>query len=240
MFGTLKENVLNKLEETYTNKGEKDFKKEFYSFIKVIRENKNLKEFYEVYDLFTQVNFNNEEVAKEFVEESIKYLKTFNKTDFALLEQIIESREKKPLYPESIEYKLDQLVFNENINLQDKAVYKVNLIKQIVNKENEKIQYKQTLDTLYTRINENVSKLNEDQTKVLDLFIENDTKKINDYYHNLINETTELVDKKVIQTENVDIAKKLLEVKVRLNNLKSEIPSVAEIDKIITLKESFN
>lgn len=240
MFGILKENVLTKLEETYANKGEKDFKKEFYSFIKVIKENKNLKEFYEVYDLFKQVNFNNEETAKEFVEESIKYLKSFNKTDFALLEQILESRDKKPLYPESIEYKLDQLVFNENINLHDKAVHKVNLIKQIVNRENQKVEYKQTLDKLYTRINENVSKLNEDQAKVLDLFIENDSKKINNFYQNLINETAELVDKKVIQTENVDVAKKLLEVKVRLNNLKSETPTVAEIDKIIALKESFN
>jgi len=240
MFGILKENVLNKLEETYANKGEKDFKKEFYSFIKVIKENKNLKEFYEVYDLFKQVNFNNDDTAKEFVEESIKYLKSFNNTNFALLEQILESRDKKPLHPESIEYKLDQLVFNENINLQTKAVCKVNLIKQIVNKENQKVEYKQTLEKLYTRINENVSKLNEYQVKVLDLFIENDTNKINNFYYNLINETTELVDTKIIKTENVDVAKKLLEVKVRLYNLKYETPTVAEIEKIISLKESFN
>jgi hypothetical protein len=240
MFGILKENVLNKLEETYTNKGEKEFKKEFYSFIKLIKENKNLKEFYEVYDLFKQVNFNSEETAKEFIEESVKYLKSFNKNDFALLEKILESRERKPLYPETIEYKLDQLVFNENINLQDRAIFKVNLIKQIVNKDNQKVDYKQTIDTLYTKINENVSKLNEDQAKVLDLFIENDNKKINNYYQNLINETAELVDQKVIKTENVDVAKKLLEVKVRLNNLKSEVPTVSEIEKIISLKESFS
>jgi hypothetical protein len=240
MFGILKENVLNKLEETYANKGEKEFKKDFYSFIKIIKENKNLKEFYDVYDLFKQVNFIDELTAKEFIEESVKYLKGFNKNNFTLLEQILESRERKTLNPDSIEYKLDQLVFNENISLQDKAIFKVNLIKQIVNKNNQKTDQKQTIDKLYTKINESVSKLNEEQTKVLDLFIENDNKKINGYYQNLITETTELVDQKIIKSDNVDIAKKLLEVKVKLNNLKSETPSVSEIEKIISLKESFS
>jgi hypothetical protein len=240
MFGVLKENVLNKLEETYTNKGEKEFKKDFYSFIKVIKENKNLKEFYEVYDLFKQVNFLDEQTAKEFIEESVKYLKGFNKNNFGLLEQILGAKEKKTLNPDSVEYKLDQLVFNENINLQDKVVIKVNLMKQIVNKNNEKIDYQQTINQLYSKINENVSKLNETQTKVLDLFIENDNKKINEYYQNLITETTELVDQKVIKSDNVDVAKRLLEVKIKLNNLKSETPSVSEIEKIVSLKESFS
>jgi hypothetical protein len=240
MFGVLKENVLNKLEETYANKGEKEFKKDFYSFIKVIKENKNLKEFYEVYDLFKQVNFLDEQTAKEFIEESVKYLKGFNKNNFGLLEQILGGKEKKTLNPDSVEYKLDQLVFNENINLQDKVVIKVNLMKQIVNKNNEKIDYQQTINQLYSKINENVSKLNETQTKVLDLFIENDNKKINEYYQNLITETTELVDQKVIKSDNVDVAKRLLEVKIKLNNLKSETPSVSEIEKIVSLKESFS
>ena len=240
MFGILKENVLNKLEETYANKGEKDFKKEFYSFIKIIKENKDLKEFYEVYDLFKQVNFTDEDTAKEFVEESIKYLKTFNKGNFKLLEQILESKLEKQLHPNSIEYKLDQLVFNENINLQDKAIYKVNLIKQIVNKDKQTTDYKETIGKLYSNINETVSKLNENQTKVLDLFIENDMSKINHYYKNLIEETTELIDKNIVKCENLDVAKKLLEVKVRLYGLKTETPTITEIEKIISLKESFN
>ena len=93
---------------------------------------------------------------------------------------------------------------------------------------------------VFSLINENVSKLNETQTKVLDLFIENDNKKINEYYQNLITETTELVDQKVIKSDNVDVAKRLLEVKIKLNNLKSETPSVSEIEKIVSLKESFS
>ena len=37
----------------------------------------------------------------------------------------------------------------------------------------------------------------------------------------------------------MDVIKKLIEVKKRLDNLKSESPSIAEIEKIIALKESF-
>ena len=112
MFGILKENVLNKLEKTYNNNGESEFKKEFNQYIKTIKENKDLKEFYEVYDLFNQVNFDNEAVAKEFVDESINYLKQFNSDSIKNLQSMLESEEKlNPLHTESIEYKLDQLVF---------------------------------------------------------------------------------------------------------------------------------
>ena len=36
------------------------------------------------------------------------------------------------------------------------------------------------------------------------------------------------------------VIKKLIEVKKRLDDLKNETPSISEIEKIITLKESFN
>jgi len=117
MFGILKENVLNKLEKTYNDNGETVFKKEFNHYIKTIKENKDLKEFYDVYDLFNQVNFDDEAIAKEFVDESINYLKQFNPDVVKLLEGMLSSEEKlNPLYEESIEYKLDQLVFNENLS----------------------------------------------------------------------------------------------------------------------------
>ena len=98
--------------------------------LKTIKENKDLKEFYEVYDLFNQVNFDDESIAKEFVDESINYLKQFNLDTVKLLESMLASEDKlNSLHEESIEYKLDQLVFNENLDLKDKAIFKVKLIK---------------------------------------------------------------------------------------------------------------
>jgi hypothetical protein len=238
MFGTIKENILNKLEKTYTEGGETVFKKEFNNYIKTIKENKDLKEFYEVYDLFKQVNFDDTDVAKEFVEESVSYLKTFDKTQIDKLSGLVNSIEG--INENSIEYKLDQIVFNENISLKDKAQIKVDLIKKITKKENIQISYKESFDTLHSKINENVSKLNEEQTKALELFIENNTEKIDGFYKDLITSTESIVENKIIESESLDVIKTLVEVKKRLNILKNEKPNIIEIEKIISLKESFN
>jgi len=241
MFGILKENVLNKLEKTYNDNGETVFKKEFNHYIKTIKENKDLKEFYDVYDLFNQVNFDDEAIAKEFVDESINYLKQFNPDVVKLLEGMLSSEEKlNPLYEESIEYKLDQLVFNENLSLKDKATFKVKLTKQITNRSTEKINHEEAFNTLHDKINENVSKLNENQIEILNLFIENDSQKINDYYTNLINEVTDIVENNIVATDNGEVIKRLVEVKKKLNTLKTQKPNIDEVEKIISLKESFS
>jgi hypothetical protein len=237
MFGTIKENILNRLEKTYTEGGESVFKKEFNRYIRTIKENKDLKEFYEVYDLFKQVNFEDTDVAKEFIEESVSYLKTFDKNQIDKLSVLVETIES--INENSIDYKLDQIVFNENISLKNKAQIKVDLIRQITKKENTKISYKESFDTLHNKINESVSKLNEEQTIALELFIENDSEKINTFYNELIASTESIVENKIIDSENSEVIKKLVEVKKRLNTLKVEKPSIIEIEKIISLKESF-
>jgi hypothetical protein len=238
MFGTLKENILSKLEKTYTENGENVFKKEFNRYIETIKESKDLKEFYEVYDLFKQVNFDDKDVAKEFIEESISYLKTFDKNQINKLTVLVDKIEK--INENTIEYKLDQIIFNENISLNTKAQIKVDLIKQITKKDNLEINYKESFDTLHNKINESVSKLNEEQTKALELFIENDSEKIKSFYDELINETQNIVENKIIESENLDVIKKLVEVKKRLSTLKNEKVNINEIEKILALKESLN
>jgi hypothetical protein len=238
MFGAINESVLNNLEKIYLDKGEKVFKLEFNKYIKTIKENKDLKEFYEVYDLFKQVNFDDESIAKEFVEESINYLKSFDKTQITKLNYIEESVLTNNEM--SIEYKLDQLIFNEGINLKDKATLKVKLIKQITKKDEMAIDYKSKFKVLHEKINENVIKLNETESKILELFVENDNEKINNFYLNLINEASEIVENKILRADDSVVIKKLVEVKHKLNDLKNKKPSIQEIENITILKESFN
>ena len=238
MFGAINESVLNNLEKIYLDKGEKVFKLEFNKYIKTIKENKDLKEFYEVYDLFKQVNFDDESIAKEFVEESINYLKSFDKTQITKLNYIEESVLTNN--EASIGYKLDQLIFNEGINLKDKATLKVKLIKQITKKDEMAIDYKSKFKVLHEKINENVIKLNETESKILELFVENDNEKINNFYLNLINEVSEIVENKILRAEDSVVIKKLVEVKHKLNDLKNKKPSIQEIENITILKESFN
>lgn len=237
MFGTIKESILNKLEKTYTESGENVFKKEFNRYIQTIKENKDLKEFYEVYDLFKQINFDDAEVAKAFVEESVNYLKMFDKNQIDKLSVLVDTIEN--INENTLYYKLDQIVFNENLSLKDKAQLKVNLIRQITKKDNSEINYKESFDTLHNKINENISKLNEEQTKILELFIENDSEKINKFYTELITSTESIVENNIVNSESSEVIKKLVEVKKRLNTLKTEKPNIEEIEKLISLKESF-
>ncbi len=238
MFGTIKENILNKLEKTYAESGENVFKKEFNRYVKTIKENRDLKEFHEVYDLFKQVNFDDYDVAREFIEESVSYLKSFDKSQIDKLVPLVNTIEK--INENSVEYKLDQIVFNENISLNEKAKLKVGLIKQITKKNDTEINYKESFGILQNKINENVSKLNEDQTKILELFIENDSEKINAFYSELIDITESIVGDKILESDNIDVIKKLVEVKKRLFTLKKQKPDITEIEKIVELKKGLN
>lgn len=237
MFGTIKENILNKLEKTYTESGDSVFKKEFNHYIQTIKENKDLKEFYDIYDLFKQINFDDIDVAKEFVEESVNYLKSFDKNQIDKLTVLVDKIEN--INENTIDYKLDQIIFNENLSLKDKAQLKVDLIRQITKKDNLEVNYKESFDTLHNKINENISKLNEEQTQILELFVENNVEKINNFYTELINSTESLVENKILESDDSNVIKKLVEVKKRLTTLKTEKPNIEEVEKIISLKESF-
>jgi len=240
MFGLLKENILNRLEETYLIEGnETNFKVEFNKFMNVVKNDKDLKNLYEMYISYNDVTFDDYDIAKEFVNESIDFLKKVDKKSISKLENLIGDYEFKKLKTESIEFKLDQLVFNENLSVKDKFLYKANLIKQLTQGDKPIGNFTENFNVLTNELNENISKLNEVESEVLNLFVENDLSKIKNYYQNLINETTDLVEDKILVTENIETMKRLVEVKRRLKTLKGEEPTIDQVGIIIELKNSF-
>jgi hypothetical protein len=236
MFGTIKENILTNLEKTHNESGVNEFKKEFNVFLKTIVENEDLKEIYNTYDLFNQVNFSDKEIAREYVEESLVYLKSFDKNSLNPLKKLVT--ELKNINKNTIEYKLDQLIFNENLSIKDKAKYKVDLVNLITNKSNVTNNLKESFNQLHDNIVNKVQKLDTEQTKVLDLFIENDSNKIGGYYTELIESTQTIVENLIVESEDTIVIKKLIEVKKRLVNLSNQTPNISEIEKVLELKQS--
>ena len=116
MFGQLKESVLTNLEKEYAQNGETKFKKQFAKYVKVLKENKSLKEFNEIYDLLNNMRFDNELVAKEFVEESINHLKKLNLSETDELKSLVENVVS---IDGTINHSIDELVFNEKITILD-------------------------------------------------------------------------------------------------------------------------
>jgi len=236
MFGLLKENILNNLEQVYVEKGEKSFKKQFHTFISTIKESKDLKKFYNVYDLLNEVEFNDFETAKEFVQESLSYLNNLDKSTLSLIEGFATTKTDLP--KDSKEFYLDQLVFNENISLKDKVEYKINLTRSLV-KEAIKINFNEYITEAEVKLNDKLTNLTEEQIKVVNLLAENDSKNINDYYGSLINETQSLIDDKIIESNNkTELITKLVEAKKKLKSLSGE-PSLNNIELILDLKTNF-
>lgn len=233
MFGLIKENILDKLDNLYKNENEIVFKKEFNKYIKTLKENKNIKKFYEIYDSLNTIKLDDKDVAKEFVEEAITTLKSIDRKDLNKLTLSIGNL--KNIDKNSIEYKLDQLVFNENISLSNKVKFKSDLINEVLNKN---IKTTEKFNIEESKINEVINSLNEDKKIVLELFLEKDDNKITDFYHQLLTDTSTLVENKILESENSEVVKKLIEVKKRLIQLKNQTPNISEIEDVIELKNS--
>lgn len=236
MFGQLKESILSNLEKTYNDNGENDFKKSFTKYVKVLKENNTLREFNEVYDLLNTMRFEDEVVAKEFVEESIAHLKSF---DLSVVDKLKSLTENIVSIEGTVNESIDQLVFNKKLSLVDKVTHKTNLIKNLVRAEKSVESLTESIDKINNSLTDKISKLNEEQVKVLNLFAENDQSSINDYYTTLVESTQTMVEETINKTDDILIIKKLLEVRVKLNEMKNEKPTLEVIDGIIDLKKSF-
>jgi hypothetical protein len=236
MFGQLKESILSDLEKTYQEKGEKDFKKSFAKYVKVLKENNVLREFNEVYNLLNTMKFENEEIAKEFVEESIIHLKSFDLTKVDALKSLTEN---VTIVNNTINESIDQLIFNKKISLVDKIKHKTNLVKHLTRVDENVVSLKESIDKINESLADKISKLNEEQVKVLNLFAENDESAINEYYTTLIESTQGMVEETINKADDIIVVKKLLEVRSKLNEMKNQKPSLDVIDNVLDLKKSF-
>lgn len=236
MFGQLKESILSNLEKTYKDNGEKDFKKSFAKYVKVLKENNTLREFNEVYDLLNTMKFEDEVIAKEFVEESITHLKSF---DLSAVDKLKGLTEDTVSIEGTVNESIDQLVFNKKLSLVDKVTHKTNLVKHLVRTEKSIESLTESIDKINNSLAEKISKLNEEQVKVLNLFAENDESSINSYYTSLVESTQSMVEDTINKADDIIVVKKLLEVRTKLNEMKNEKPTLETIDSIIDLKKSF-
>jgi hypothetical protein len=202
----------------------------------VLKENNVLREFNEVYNLLNTMRFENEDIAKEFVEESITHLKSFDLTKIDALKTLTENI---VIVNNVISESIDQLVFNKKLSLVDKVKHKTNLVKNLTRVDENIVSIKESKDKINESLADKISKLNEEQVKVLNLFAENDESIINNYYTTLIESTQNMVEKTINKADDIIVVKKLLEVRSKLNEMKNQKPSLDVIDTVLDLKKSF-
>jgi hypothetical protein len=143
------------------------------------------------------------------------------------------------MFNNTINESIDQLIFNKKISLVDKIKHKTNLIKHLTRVDENVLSLKESIDKINESLADKISKLNEEQVKVLNLFAENDESAINKYYTTLIESTQSVVEETINKADDIIIVKKLLEVRSKLNEMKNQKPSLDVIDNVLDLKKSF-
>jgi hypothetical protein len=238
MFGQLRENILLNLESS--KKSPAELKAKFASFTTTLKESKELYTLYQIYEMVETAKFENQAIAKEFLDECLNRCevvkdKMRGKDGFAPLRPLAEGQTAK-LSP--ITKALDAILF-ENLNTKEKYDQKAALIKSLTDKT-QKPDFKEMITTLDKKVTTQVGKLTTEQKEALEVFMENDQAKQQKYFTTLVESTIEAVEEKILATESVETNRKLIEVKKRLQQLKSQSPNIEAVDSILELKADLN
>ncbi len=247
-FGHIKDTFHNILSESILTKNGEG-KKIFKEYIKVLKEDSNLKREYLIYKNLTTKKFNSESDAKDYIKENINLLKSNNPSKgLKKLNTILGSRdiikENEEIYshintlrntkktPNSLEKIQKSINFFKERMLKEEIVVETEyettgvppsiLTKLAVNKFNSK----------YENITE------EEKNIIKNVLNGNDGDK-KETYINLKNECVDIIDSRLNENSDLDLKDKLLKVKDKLLRMtfnKETFPT--DIDNIYNLKNS--
>lgn len=214
-FGIIYNVFEQNIADVYQDKDKKMIIKEGFNLIK---NNSILNEQFKIYDMFEKID--NVENAKEFVNEAVSLIKHFDKQEVKenneklinfikknKLDEYVEIPEETENLYEAIEYiilnekKLDNI--NDFIKAQNVIVEHIQNDKKTINENEEKItfeDFKNNLEKQEEELNENI---NEDEKKLLDMFVNPKTNK-KAVFENYKKQTLEKINDMLQTSENED------------------------------------
>ena len=188
-FGIIYNVFEQNIADVYQDKDKKMIIKEGFNLIK---NNRILNEQFKIYDMFEKID--KVENAKEFVNEAVSLIKHFDKQEVKenneklikfikknKLDEYVEIPEETENLYEAIEYiilnekKMDNI--NDFIKAQNVIVEHIQNDKKTINENEEKMtfeDFKSNLEKQEEELNENI---NEDEKKLLDMFVNPKTNK---------------------------------------------------------------
>lgn len=214
-FGIIYNVFEQNIADVYQDKDKKMIIKEGFNLIK---NNHILNEQFKIYDMFEKID--KVENAKEFVNEAVSLIKHFDKQEIKennekfikfikknKLDEYVEIPEETENLYEAIEYiilnekKLDNI--NDFIKAQNVIVEHIQNDKETINENEEKMtfdDFKSKLEKQEEELNENI---NEDEKKLLDMFVNPKTnKKV--IFENYKKQTLEKINDMIQSSENED------------------------------------
>lgn len=252
-FGKIKNAYNDILVESVLTKN--DNKKDlFKSYIKMIKENKVLKNQFLIYNLIENKIEKNESKAIRFVEECLDIMSKFSKKEIMetneklVIDILFEQVEQESNYDKKeLHENITTLLFTEKTPKNVDAIVdaKTFVVNYILNNEEKKVEEGYGLPNsvvskiMVEKYNEKYATLDESEKQVLKSLIDSDENKRREVYSETIRECIDLINERLKEAD-LDTKDRLLRVKDKLLNDKQEINEdyPKNISKLVELKNS--
>jgi len=225
-IGNIKSRLLGKLTEAYT----KQEKNEIKDIINLIRENKKFVELYLFYEEIEKKYIDNQEIAKQYVEEIIPILKLKTEGVLSFCHKLnkklgVVTELHVPIYDD-----LDVLVEEDNLsNIDKKLISKKNLLEHLTTKkeidtiengtpfvQNESLYYALLVNN-FNVLYEN--ELTNEEKNELSEFISISDKEIKSRIEDIREDVLDKISKLLLENSDEKITQKLEDVKNEVNRL---------------------
>jgi hypothetical protein len=251
-FGKLNNAFSEVLAESFTKK-DKETKKLFQEYLKVLKENKILKTQFLIYKNITNQCGNNDFKIQQFVTESVNLMNQFKTNEIKeandKLLKILGENSKyleldykvKELH-ENID-KLIRLSNNKNPNNINELVEAFDFVVNYIKTNEPKEETKETFVTeavaqlAVQKFNEKYSNIDESEYKILKTIIESTEDGKKDIFKSSITECVDLIDEQLKESD-IETKDKLLKVKDKLLRMSyNEESFIEDVKKIVELKK---
>lgn len=250
-FGNIKDTFKNLVVESVIRKDDKG-KKLFSKFLKVIRENKTLKDQYLIYNNLQNTKFDIPEDAKEFIKENISLLKKLNSDHIKKGNDYFLKLLKGNKIIKENESFYNDIYFLVNTEKNPSNIHKItesinNIARLMLEKEEVSEVIKETIDippSVLTKLavnkyNTKYSDISESEKEIIKSILNGNEKDKENIFNKLRRECIDGIDNKLNESSDLELKDKLLKVKDKLLNTNFNIDTfTTDISKINDLKES--
>lgn len=242
-FGLLKEQILTNLEKKYAE-DKPMFAEGVSQFVKALKKSKVFSELFHHYKTILESHFDDPDYAREYLNETVEYLRSLKITDKD--RTLLEKLERAKLSPADIDpciKALDTLVFSAKGSIKERLEAKQILHRKLVT-ESKKISVDPRLhgvflDILQKKIKARWEHLSEAEIKAINAFADNDEEKILANYIHLVDDNVSAITEQLSNENDSSVRSKLSQVKNALLEMKNEKPTLNTLEKLLVLKEGF-
>ena len=250
-FGVIKDTFNTILAEAIILKNEEG-KKLFNSYLKTLKENKELRKQYLIYKNLSTKSFDDSSEAKDYIKENINLLKGLDK------EVVNEGIKKLNTLLKDKEINSDNMEFYSHIDVLsttpktpttlDKINESINYIKEdmikreeVIVEETESINLPPSVLTKMAtnRFNTKYADISESEKGILKVVLNGTEEDKKNLYNDLKTECIDSIDNKLNEDIDLDLKDKILKVKDRLLRMTfNKEEYIKDLDKVVELKHS--